>query len=174
MTPVSSTNWAPKRKSEREEDGPRLKRPKETSKDVVIGQNCAPFGFIWDGENYSCAYDSVLTILLSVWAHDHSKWTRRFKDTNRIMRVLATGFLRVEEGTGSLESARNKVRKLLHQRNPALFPCGQVGTPVSKMAEQLLRSDNVITSTWLRCTECDNKTNISNNLQMCVIQCHGY
>jgi len=52
---------------------------------------------------------------------------------NRIMNVLATGFYRAKENQGTLESARNKVRRLLHQRNPALFPYGQIGTPINEM-----------------------------------------
>jgi len=27
-------------------------------------------GFIWDGDNYSCAYDAPLTILYEVWSTD--------------------------------------------------------------------------------------------------------
>ena len=50
------------------------------------------------------------------------------------------------ENDGTLESARNKVRHLLHQRNPTLFPYGQAGTSISEMIEQLLRSDNIIAS----------------------------
>ena len=60
---------------------------------------------------------------------------------------------------------------MLHQRNPALFPYGQIGTPINEMIEQLLRSDNVIASTWLRCTACEDESRLSNDLQTCVIQC---
>jgi len=87
------------------------------------------------------------------------------------MNVLATGFYRAKENQGTLESARNKVRRLLHQRNPALFPYGQIGTPINEMIEQLLRSDNVIASTWLRCISCEDESRLSNDLQTCVIQC---
>jgi len=37
-----------------------------------------PQGFIWDGQNYNCAYDSVMTILLSVWSQDPTQWKRQF------------------------------------------------------------------------------------------------
>ena len=85
--------------------------------------------------------------------------------------MLATGFYRVGENQGTLESARNKVRHLLHQRNPNLFPYGQTGTPVSEMTEQLLRSDDAIASTWLRCIDCANESNLNSDLQTCVVQC---
>jgi len=133
-----------------------------------------PQGLIWDGENYSCAYDSVITILLAIWSSEPAKWKGQFKDMNMVMNVLATGFYRASENRGTLESARNRVRHLLHQRSPGLFPYGQVGTPVSEMTEQLLRSDNAIASSWLRCVDCENENSLNIDLQTCVIQCSEY
>ena len=130
-----------------------------------------PLGFIWDGEHYSCAYDAVLTVLLSIWTQEPSKWKRQFKDMNRIMNVLASGFHRVSQDQETLESTRNKVRRLLHHRNPNVFPYGHAGTPVIEMAEQLLRSDNIIASSWLRCVNCGTEINRNMDLQTCVIQC---
>jgi len=51
-----------------------------------------PQGLIWDGQNYSCAYDSLMTILFSIWSNDTKKWNRHFKDMNRTMNVLSLGF----------------------------------------------------------------------------------
>jgi len=146
----------------------KAKRAKLSEETITKDQG--PLGFVWDGENYSCAYDSVLTILLSIWMQNPSKWKGHFKDMNRTMNVLASGFHRSSENGGTLESARNKVRCLLHQRSPTLFPYGQAGTPVSEMIEQLLRSDNIIASNWIQCVECNQETNLNNDLQTCVIQ----
>jgi len=164
-----SVNMVPKRKLD-------VNNTLQMTKKSKICVDCsdesqAPQGLIWDGENYSCAYDSVMTILFSIWSQSPTEWKPRFKDMNRIMNVLATGFYRAKENQGTLESARNKVRRLLHQRNPALFPYGQIGTPINEMIEQLLRSDNVIASTWLRCISCEDESRLSNDLQTCVIQC---
>jgi hypothetical protein len=90
---------------------------------------------------------------------------------NKVMNILASGFHHANEDQGTLESARNRVRHVLHQRNPQLFPYGQVGTPISELIEQLLRSNNIITSTWLRCIECEEESNMNDDLQTCVIQC---
>jgi len=87
------------------------------------------------------------------------------------MNILASGFHKAKEGQGSLETARNKVRHLLHQRNSVLFSYGQVGTPVSEMTENLLRSDNIIASTWIRCMDCNDESSLHDDLQTCVIQC---
>jgi hypothetical protein len=91
---------------------------------------------------------------------------------NRTMNVLASGFYQANKGQRTLEIARNKVRCLLHQKDPELFPYGQIGTPVSEMTEKLLRSDNDIASTWICCVDCGQEDNLNRDLQTCVIQCH--
>jgi len=150
-------------------DVPVLKK-KKIATDVIEDVQ-GPLGLLWDGDNYSCAYDALLTILLSIWTQNPSRWKEQFKDMNRIMNVLASGFHRASQEQGTLESARDKVRHLLHQRSPDLFPYGHAGTPVIEMAEQLLRSDNVIASSWLRCVDCKEENNRDVDLQTCVIQC---
>jgi hypothetical protein len=37
-----------------------------------------PQGHIWDGENYSCAYDALFSILRHLWSRDDIKWTSQF------------------------------------------------------------------------------------------------
>jgi hypothetical protein len=133
----------------------------------------SPLGFKWDSDHYSCAYDALLTVLLSIWMQDPPKWKRMFKDMNRIMNVLASGFYIASQNQGTLESARNKVRRLLHQRSPVVFPYGHSGTPAVELAEQLLRSDRIIASSWLKCINCAEETNRDVDLQTCVIQCTG-
>jgi hypothetical protein len=170
--PVIANSLVRKRDSEDGEDAgasgifKRVRRSQDTEIDFVV-----PRGFIWDNENYSCAYDSIMTVLFSIWAQNPVEWKGRFKDVNRIMNVLATGFHRAEHSQGTMENARNRARHLLHQRSPILFPFGQIGTPISELSEQLLRSDNVIASTWLRCMDCGEENNLNKDLQTCVIQC---
>lgn len=126
---------------------------------------------MWDSENYSCAYDSVLTVLLSIWMQNPSAWKKHFADMNRTMKMLTAGFHHTNEEQETLESARNKIRQVLHQRSPTLFLYGQAGTPISEVTEHLLRSDNIIASTWLMCMDCKHKTNMEDDLQTCMIQC---
>jgi hypothetical protein len=40
-------------------------------------------GLIWDDDNYSCAYDALLTILYEIWSTDTKVWTRKFKEINQ-------------------------------------------------------------------------------------------
>jgi hypothetical protein len=47
----------------------RIKAFTDTIDEILI-----PQGLVWDNENYSCAYYSVLTVLLSVWMQNPSRW----------------------------------------------------------------------------------------------------
>jgi hypothetical protein len=131
----------------------------------------SPIGLIWDGENYSCAYDALFTILLSVWSENPTVWKTHFKEMNATMNLLASGFHRFQGGTQTLETSRNKVRRVLNQRNSHMFPNGTSGTNIGELAHQMFRSDNAIASYVLRCTNCGNETMAQHDLQTCVLQC---
>lgn len=47
-----------------------------------------------------------------------------------------------------------------------------MGTPVSEMTEKLLRSANIIASTWIHCVDCEREDDLNKDLWTCVIQCH--
>jgi hypothetical protein len=38
-----------------------------------------PQGLIWDGANYSCAYDAFFSILRHLWRQDPPHWTQQFQ-----------------------------------------------------------------------------------------------
>lgn len=143
------------------------KKPKAAEEQSVRGSG--PLGIVWDGENYSCTYDALFTILLSVWTQNPSRWKARFKDMNRSMNLLASGFHRATEGRCSLEAARNKVRHILNQRSPDMFPYGQRGTNIGDLTHHMFRSDEVIASYHLKCTECGSETIAQRDLQTCVL-----
>jgi hypothetical protein len=74
--PVGHTQ---KRKSDHD-DTDKIPRKMMKMSEDILGDLDGPEGFIWDSENYSCAYDSLLTILLSIWSQDPVKWKGDFKD----------------------------------------------------------------------------------------------
>jgi hypothetical protein len=63
--------------------------------------------------------------------------------------------VQVEEGSISLEDARDGVRHYLHQLHPAIFAEGAVGTSVAAVARHLLKPSETVTSSQVQCTECD-------------------
>jgi hypothetical protein len=131
-----------------------------------------PLGLIWDEENYSCAYDALFTILLSVWSENPVQWKVHFKDMNATMNLLASGFYRFSQNVQTLETARNKVRHVLNQRDSAAFPNGTRGTNLGELVNQMFRSDHAIASYIHKCTICGSETEAQRDLQTCVLECN--
>jgi hypothetical protein len=81
--------------------------------DVPTGRNyTAPIGMRWSQN--SCAYDSIFTPIYVLWHAHRDTWTeeiRRIGSTTAVQ--LLEGFIRFEGGQGSLEDAREKVRRTL-------------------------------------------------------------
>jgi hypothetical protein len=116
-----------------------------------------PKGIIWDGANYSCAYDALTVILYNMWSTDIAFWTAAFNSLNSdVMNQTMDGFRRVANGAGSLESARDGMRRLLHHRYPTNFPYGASFIYLSDLIAKLPLSDvNVeMGSTCLHCGNC--------------------
>lgn len=79
----------------------------------VLTSTSDPLGLLWDADNYSCVYDALFTILLSIYFYKPRVWKERFRNLNRTMGVLAKRFqCAVLLETSTLETARNKVRQI--------------------------------------------------------------
>ena len=114
----------------------------------------APIGLIWDGDNYSCAYDALFTILYEIWSSDHKLWTDRFRKINRtMMKSLALGFKKYMENKSTFEDVRDKVRNQLHNKYKEKFPYGTTGTSVSALTSEMLFSKHVAFSVP-KCSSC--------------------
>jgi len=69
---------------------------------------------VWDGQDYSCAYDSLFTILYHIWNSDTDKWNEFFDNTNKSLFILQNGFEMFNNGEITIEEARVNVRYYLH------------------------------------------------------------
>src|ERR1700678_3111244 len=78
--------------------------------DIPTGRNyTAPIGMRWSQN--SCAYDSIFTPVYVLWCAYRDAWTEEIQRTGSATAVqLVEGFIRFEEGRGSLEDARDDVR----------------------------------------------------------------
>src|SRR6202050_341090 len=71
---------------------------------ITFDSSSSPAGLIWDGDNYSCAYSALLTILYEVWSNDTKAWTRRFKEINQHhLKSLSTCFKKYMNGQATFE-----------------------------------------------------------------------
>ena len=65
--PVNSSK---KRRVEDEENDSESKKTKTAQMILASADSFSPSGLIWDGENYSCAYDALFTVLFEIWSSD--------------------------------------------------------------------------------------------------------
>jgi hypothetical protein len=118
----------------------------------------SPLGLIWDGTDYSCAYDALFVILYNIWAEKPRIWTRKFKSLdNQYLTLLVNGFKQVLHKQNSFEAVRDTVRSKLHSTYPTRFPMGRTGTSVVALAAEILRTESTIAFSQLICTQCQYK-----------------
>jgi hypothetical protein len=131
-----------KRKEITSEKEHRTKIKKTTSKaknhaaDINMDvQSLTPIGTIWSQN--SCAYDSVLCIMHSIWSSNKDLYTEMFRNLNDILGDLALNFIKHASGSKTLESTRDDMRHYLDRVAPSTFKWGQF-TSVVKLIEYVL------------------------------------
>ena len=80
-----------------------------------------PPGTRWDGNNYSCAYDALFSILFNIWTTKPKKWKTIFQESNQYLDTLHDGFQKYLRGVDTLEAAHDSVRALLHENDNEIF-----------------------------------------------------
>ena len=104
---------------------------------IVSNEPPSPSGLVWDGANYSCAYDPLFTV--DIWSNDTNAWTRRFKEINQHhLKSLSVCFQQYMNGQTTFETSRDTIRHEIHSQSPAQFPYGTTGTSVTALASAIL------------------------------------
>ena len=116
-----------------------------------------PVGILWDSVNYSCSYDSLLTILCEIWIYNPKSWTKTFYSFGNQGKILSEGYKKVIRGLETLENVRNDVRASLKEENSDLFPSGQTGTDIRDLISYIFTSHHNISLGYRRvsCNTCD-------------------
>src|ERR1700723_3482107 len=152
--PVNSSK---KRKVEDEENFSKSTKKTKTAQIIMAStDSSSPSGLIWNGENYSCAYDALFTILFEIWSSDTRLWTRRFKEINQHhLKSLSAGFKRYFNGQTSFETARDTIRHELYSQNPAQFPYGTRGTSVAALTSAIFAPNDCVAISNPECISCE-------------------
>ncbi|KAI0067152.1 hypothetical protein BV25DRAFT_1868127 [Artomyces pyxidatus] len=81
-------------------------------------------GILWNGDTLTCAYDSILTILLQVYLAHGDQWTDKVTNMNGLLTSLSGDWSQLLNGAAltCLESARDKVQTQLNTQDPDSFP----------------------------------------------------
>lgn len=80
----NSRKWKPLRQeiecstTNSQSSGTHVQKKGKTSEQYISCSEHGPVGFIWDGVNCSCAYDSVFTIFLHIWKTNPTQWSNIF------------------------------------------------------------------------------------------------
>lgn len=148
-------NYRDRQDKEVEVETKKIKRTK-TAIDQQEITDSSPIGLIWDSQNYSCAYDSLFTVLYNVWSENPVHWSSKLALHSSVMKVLSKGFSLVANHKMSFEKIRDKVRKALHNENSAHFPMGRNMTGISRIADRIMGRHEYGTIT-LYCPHCNYK-----------------
>lgn len=131
------------------------KRPR-TSLDIQT-QNESPVGLIWDSHDYSCAYDSVFTVLGDIWVYDPTMWSHEFSLISSFASKLALGFEKVSLKKKNLEDIRNSIQKILYKKDSSAFPYGTSGVDISELLLRMFTGKS-IGKILFNCTNCGAST----------------
>jgi hypothetical protein len=124
---------------EPENQSESAKKTKAAPMVMASDNSSSPDGLIWDGDNYSCAYDALFTIIYEIWSTDTKAWTRRFKEINQLhLKSVPACFKKNMNGQTSFETARDTIRHEIHSQSPIQFPYGNNSTSGSALASQFL------------------------------------
>jgi len=105
-------------------------------------ENKTPTGLTWDSRNYSCAFDSVITVFYNVWKKSNVAWKNSISSYSEHMQVLINGFEDVKLGTYILKWARNSLYTMLNRLNPKKFSLGHRYTDITKLSAHIMGYGN--------------------------------
>lgn len=121
----------------------------------LIHRQKRPLGLIWDSVNYSCAYDSLFTLLFAAYNANMSWWSTVVSNQNRYVRLLTRHFESINLNRITFEFARDELRAELYHTDPIQFPwSGRVGTDIYELCRYMLGTDKRLSWYMWRCGNC--------------------
>lgn len=111
------------------------KRKRKRSSSNVASKD--PEGHAWNVDMWSCAYNSILTILRMIYTQNSQIWLTHWSNMNEHMNYLTKywGSHNVD-----LNAVRNGLQHILHIKNPTDFPeDGIRGTDIHKLCSELFK-----------------------------------
>ena len=129
---------------------PPLKKQMQTQSESID----EPIGFIWDADQYSCAYDSLFSILLGTMKSMPDSWAQVTELDNRYLTEFDQLFADIEQDLTEMECSRDMIRKMLFAADANAFPQDQRGTDVRELCYYMLTSESESVYRVLYCKHC--------------------
>jgi len=152
-------------------DGDVLEKPHPAIKiprTEPVPESFVARGLTWDSKDYSCAYDSLFTVLYNIWIDAPHLWSERFQNLSGSLTLLTEGFNRVQTKSNTMEAARDAVRLQLNHFDGTQFPMGTTYTCLSTLTDIMMtnRENRISGKTVLRCEACGYTLQISECFQL--------
>jgi hypothetical protein len=137
----------------------KVARPECTDKSSL------PLGLIWDSKDYSCAYDSLFMVLYNIWTDAPRVWSDRFGNITVYLSMLSDNFQRIQDGSITIEAARDVVRQELNLLDPREYPFGAAFTCLAQLTSQMManRDSGTISLRDIQETHCCTSVSISSS-----------
>ncbi|KAJ3898557.1 hypothetical protein F5879DRAFT_1066727 [Lentinula edodes] len=123
-----------------------------------------PISLLWS--NNSCAFDSVVTILLHIWME-----TNITGDEYTNLPQLIKGFSEYRQGKHTLESVRDSLRSLLNSRRPREFSLTGFCSCIT-ILEEMLKMKSSFMTTKLQCEQGHLSKRRPHNLKHSLLEDH--
>ncbi|KAJ3475999.1 hypothetical protein NLI96_g11457 [Meripilus lineatus] len=173
IKPLEKVRGKRKRRADDEDEPDAKKARSETPSGVALPQNPAPnasgavasnatappspLGFLWDSNDWSCAYDAMLGCLWNVYRLSPSFWSAALATHSDCLNLLTSRFESVQRGLLTLENARDNLRDVLFNLDPNSFPRrGASMTDIMAVTEQLFGSPRQALHQHRVCHSCGN------------------
>ena len=160
LAQVSNFTGLVKDKRKREDD--TNVKPKRRRVRVVAPTGGVEFqGLKWDSVNYSCAYDSLLTILLAVYMESRGCWNETTFEENTLLMALQADFedILIDPPNKTFTEVRDLLRESIGTTHPDLAARGTRGCDIIKLTEHIMRENDDLLLLKHHCTGCAYQSN---------------
>jgi hypothetical protein len=103
----------------------------------------SPVGLIWDEEDFSCAYNSLFTVLYHVWNEGREMHKVYFENGTELIRILHSKFTSLSNETCTFKSVRDHIRSKLNNEKPLQYCYGKNYTDIDELVRDLTSTKKI-------------------------------
>lgn len=134
-----------------------VKKLKVNTSNIVTVE---PVGFIWNSIIYSCAFDSLFTILYNIMIADLQRWSNLTISSNQYMSLFTSTF---QHTTTNINEGRDQIQSMMAELHPTVFHTTDlIGNDIQELCEYMLTPTCTHIESDLTCSHC--KVTISNHV----------
>ena len=113
----------------------------------------SPLGLTWDETDYSCAYDSLFTVLHHIWNEGQAKHRAYFENGTQWIQMLNSNFTSLLNQNCTFESIRDFIRSKLNHEKPSQYCYGKNYTDIDGLVREFTFEHSHMAS-HLHCRNC--------------------